>query len=78
MISYYDAKKKWLKNSCGHTLKRLLQTNELSCIVHSQRKVDNKIITRKIRNESIPFSNRIQGDICDPIHPPCGSFHGFD
>ena len=35
--------------------------------------VDNKTITRKIRNESISFSERIQGDICGPIHPPCTS-----
>jgi len=31
-------------------------------------KVDNKTITRKIRNESISFLERIQGDICGPIH----------
>jgi len=59
-------------------VKRLLQTNEFSCTVHSQKKVDNKIITRKIINESISFSKRIQGDICGPIHSPCGSFHDFD
>jgi len=38
-------------------VKRFLQTNEFSCIVRSHRKVDNKIITRKIRNESISFQN---------------------
>jgi len=63
----------------GHLrVKRLLQTNEFSCTIHSQRKVDNKTIISKIRNESISFSKRMQGDICGPIHPPCGSFHGFD
>ena len=40
-------------------------------------KVDNKTTTRKIRNESISFSEWIQGDICGPIHPPCGSFIYF-
>jgi len=40
-------------------------------------KVDNKIITRKIRNESISFLERIHGDICGPIHPPCGLFIYF-
>jgi len=59
-------------------VKRLLQTNEFSCTIPSQRKVDNKTITRKNRNESILFSKRMQGDICGPIHPPYGSFHGFD
>jgi len=40
-------------------------------------KVDYKTITKKIRNGSISFSERIQGDICGPIHPPCGSFIYF-
>ena len=31
----------------------------------------------KIRNESISFLERIQGDICGPIHPPSGSFRYF-
>ena len=31
----------------------------------------------KIRNELISFLERIQGDICGPIHPPCGSFRYF-
>ena len=31
----------------------------------------------KNRNESISFLERIQGDICGPIHPPCGSFRYF-
>jgi len=68
-----------LKTSCGHPLKikNLLQINEFSCIVRSQRKVDNKIITRKIRNESILFLERIQGDICGSIHPLCESFRYF-
>ena len=39
-------------------------------------KVDNKT-TRKIRNASISFSKEIHGDICGPIHPPCGSFIYF-
>ena len=28
----------------------------------------------KIRIESPTFLERIQGDICGPIHPPCGPF----
>jgi len=66
--------RKIVENSYGHPLKskiKLLQTNEFSCTICSQRKVDIKVITRKIRNESISFSERIQGDICGSIHPPC-------
>jgi len=40
-------------------------------------KVDNKTITRKIRNQSISFSKQIHGDICGPIHLPYGSFIYF-
>ncbi|GJV41867.1 disease resistance CC-NBS-LRR class family protein [Tanacetum coccineum] len=40
-----------------------------------------KIITRpsplKIENESPMFLERIQGDICGLIHPPCGPFRYF-
>jgi len=32
------------------------------------------MITIKIRNESISFLKRIQGDIYGLIHPSCGSF----
>ncbi|GKB16661.1 disease resistance CC-NBS-LRR class family protein [Tanacetum coccineum] len=40
-----------------------------------------KLIARpsplKIENESPMFLERIQGDICGPIHPPCGPFRYF-
>ncbi|GJZ30918.1 disease resistance CC-NBS-LRR class family protein [Tanacetum coccineum] len=40
-----------------------------------------KLIVRpsppKIKNESPMFLERIQGDICGPIHPPCGPFRYF-
>ena len=32
---------------------------------------------RKIESESLTFLERIQGDICGPIHPPCGPFRYF-
>jgi len=48
-------------------VKKLLQTNEFSCTIHSQRKVDNKTIAKKIRSESISFSKQIQRDIYGPI-----------
>ena len=31
----------------------------------------------KINFESIHFLERVQGDICGPIHPPCGPFRYF-
>ena len=31
----------------------------------------------KIRHESLAFLERIQGDICGPIHPPSGPFRYF-
>ena len=31
----------------------------------------------KIQNESPMFLERIQGDICGLIHPPCGPFRYF-
>jgi hypothetical protein len=31
----------------------------------------------KIENESPLFLERIQGDICEPISPPCGPFRYF-
>ncbi|GJV23042.1 disease resistance CC-NBS-LRR class family protein [Tanacetum coccineum] len=40
-----------------------------------------KLIARpspfKVENESSMFLERIQGDICGPIHPPCGPFRYF-
>jgi len=72
----YDGKKRVEKLMWTHThthlrVKRLLQTNEFSCTICSQRKVDIKTITRKIKNDSISFLERIHGDICGPIHLPC-------
>jgi len=54
----YIMMRKIVENSCGHPLKskkKILQTNEFLCTIRSQRKVDIKIITRKIKNESISF-----------------------
>ena len=40
-----------------------------------------KLIVRpsinKIMSESPVFLERIHGDICGPIHPPCGPFRYF-
>jgi len=57
------------ENSCGHPLKsqKLLQSNDFSCTTCSQGKLIIRPSPEKIRNESISFLERIQGDICGPI-----------
>ena len=61
--------KRRLKNSCGHPLKsQQTSSDQWVFSYYTFIEVDNKTITRKIRNESISFSERIQGDICGPIH----------
>ena len=52
-------------------------SNELSCEACSQGKLIVKPYTNKIMYESPVFLERIHGDICGPIHPPCGPFRYF-
>jgi len=70
---------KIVENSCGHSLKsqKLLQSNDFSCTACSHGKLIIRPSLEKIRNESISFLERIQGDICGPIHLSCGSFRYF-
>lgn len=57
------------------------EVNETLQEKQDTKKKDTKLITRpspsKITNESPSFLERIQGDICDSIHPPSGSFSYF-
>jgi len=63
-----------LKNSCGHSLKsQETFSDQWVLMYYTFTKVDDKTITRKIRNESISFSEQIHGDICGLTHLPCGS-----
>ncbi|GJY07590.1 disease resistance CC-NBS-LRR class family protein [Tanacetum coccineum] len=72
--------KKIVKNTHGHPLKdqRFSKMDKVplctSCSI-------GKLIVRpsplKIENESPMFLERIQGDICGPIHLPCGPFRYF-
>ena len=68
--------RKIIENSHGHTLKNqnVLQSKEFSCAACSQGKLVIKPSTTKVRVESPAFLERIQGDICGPIHPTCGPF----
>ena len=51
--------------------------NELSCEACSHGKLIVRPSINKIMSESPVFLERIHGDICGPIHPPCGPFRYF-
>ena len=55
-------------------IQKILSLDDYSCSAHSQRKLIIKPSPSKIYIESPSFLERIQGDICGPIHPPCGPF----
>ena len=68
-----------IEHSHGHPLKnqKILLPNEYSCIVCSQGKLIVRPSFTKVISESSIFLERIHGDICEHIHPPCGPFHYF-
>ena len=68
-----------IENSIGHPLKnqKILETKEFSCVACSQGKLIIRPSPAKVGIESPAFLERIQGDICGPIHPPCGPFRYF-
>ena len=68
-----------IETSNGHSLKnqKIFQANELSCVACSQGKLISRPSLNKVGYESPSFLERIQGDICGPIHPPCGPFRYF-
>jgi hypothetical protein len=70
-----------IENSHGHPLKnqnqKILLPSDYSCTACSQGKLVIKPSHSKVIIESPSFLQRIQGDICGPIHPPCGSFRYF-
>ena len=56
---------------------KILSPDDYLCSVCSQGKLIIKPSPSKIGMESPSFLKRIQGDICGPIHPPCGPFRYF-
>ena len=68
-----------IENSYGHPLKNLniLLPSENPCATCSQGKLITKPSPSKVLIESLSFLERIQGDICEPINPPCGLFKYF-
>ncbi|WZZ32928.1 hypothetical protein YC2023_016329 [Brassica napus] len=72
-------KRKIIENSHGHSLKpqEVYQGNKMTCIACSLGKLIIRPSPTKIEKELPKFLERIQGDICGPIHPPCGPFYYF-
>jgi hypothetical protein len=71
--------RKIINSSCGNKLKneKIRQLNCFPSITCSQGKLIVRPSPTKIGHESIAFLERIQGDICGPIHPPSGPFRYF-
>nr|ACY01924.1 hypothetical protein [Beta vulgaris] len=68
-----------IENSNGHSIKnvKIPRSNELTCSACSLGKMIIRTSINKIATESPMFLERIQGDICGPIHPACGPFRYF-
>jgi hypothetical protein len=68
-----------IENSHGHPLKnqKILLPSDYPCAACSQGKLIIKPSPSKVIVESPSFLQRIHGDICGPIHPPCGPFRYF-
>ena len=72
-----------VENSHGHPLKnqKIILSSDYPCTACSQGKLIVIFLVRpshtKVLVESLTFLERIQGDICGPIHPPCGPFLYF-
>lgn len=70
--------RKLIQSSKGHTLKEnRFFPQHLTCTACSQGKLITRPSPVKVSKETLNFLERIQGDICGPIHPPCGTFRYF-
>ena len=68
-----------IEHSYRHPLKnqKILSPNEYSCAACSQGKLIIRPSFTKVIYESPVFLERIHGDICGPIHLPCGPIRYF-
>ena len=68
-----------VQNSNGHPLtsRQILVTDGYTCAACSKGKLIIRPSFTKVTFESPAFLERIQGDICGPIHPPSGPFRYF-
>ncbi|KAJ0497533.1 putative RNA-directed DNA polymerase [Helianthus annuus] len=72
--------KRIIENTHGHPLKyqKTPQSYKMPlCTSCSLGKLITNPSSLKVDKESPMFLERIQGDICGPIHPPCGPFRYF-
>jgi hypothetical protein len=71
--------RKIIESANEHLLKdlKILLSKDLSCATCSLRKLIIRPSKNKIENEFPLFLERIQGDICGVIFPPCGPFKYF-
>ena len=70
---------KIIENLCEHTMKRkqIPKSHYFSCAACSKGNLIIWPSPSKIERESLTFLEWIQGDICGPIHPPCGPLRYF-
>ena len=68
-----------VQNSNGHSLtsRQILVPDGYTCAACSEGKLIIRPFFTKATFESPSFLERIQGDICGPIHPPSGPFRYF-
>ena len=68
-----------IENSHGHVLQnqKLLVYKDYSCVACSQGKLIARSSPTKVVIESPAFLQRIQGDICGPVHSQSGPFRYF-
>ena len=68
-----------ITNFNGHPLlsRHIDVSNDNPCKACSQGKLVIRPSQLKVDDESPSFLQRIQGDICGPIQPPCGPFRYF-
>ena len=68
-----------IENSQEHELKNqnILLSHEYPCVTCSQGKLIVRSSHTKVKFEFPIFLERVHGDICGPIHPPCGPFRYF-
>ena len=67
------------EHSQGHELKNqnIILSHEYPCVACSQGRLIVKPSRIKVKFESPNFLERVHGDICGPIHPPCEPFQYF-
>ena len=72
-------KRRIIENSQGYELKnqKILLSHEYLRVACSQGKLIVRPSHTKVKSKSPIFLERVHGDICGPIHPPCRPFQYF-